>query len=69
MPTTVSPESLSKLADVLIACPLDAPLRPELRNTIAERLAVLELDEFLLYPSSLTQDPRHHARYFLAADF
>jgi|GEM_PF-555086 len=64
----ILPESLSKLADVLIACPLDADLRPELRETLASRLAELELDDLTLYPMSLTQDPASHARYYIAAD-
>ncbi len=68
MSIPIQPETLSKLADVLIACPLDAPLRPELRDTLARRLSELELVELELYPQSLTQDPHHHARYYLAAD-
>ncbi len=69
MSIAIPSETLSKLADVLIACPLDAPLRPELRDTIAGRLAELDLDEFVLHAHSLTQDPVHHARYYVAADF
>lgn len=64
----IRPETLSNLVDVLIACPLDAELRPELRETLAGRLAALDLDELRLHPRSLTQDPGHHARYYLAAD-
>ncbi|MCW5966284.1 MAG: hypothetical protein KIT83_19765 [Bryobacterales bacterium] len=69
MSDSISTETLSKLADVLIACPLDAALRPELRETLSARLAALDLDDLVLYPQSLTQDPRNHARYYLAADF
>jgi hypothetical protein len=68
MSFSIQPESLSKIADVLIACPLDAEMRPELRETLAARLGALELADLHLHPASLTQDPDHHARYYLAAD-
>jgi hypothetical protein len=69
MPFPLQTETLSKLAEVLIACPLDAELRPELRETLAARLNGLDLDDLEVYPQSLSQDPGHHARYYLAADF
>ena len=65
----IQAESLTKLADVLIACPLDAELRPELLDTLGTRLGELDLDDLYLHPRSLTQDKQNHARYYLAADF
>lgn len=68
MPFPVDAKTLSQIADVMTACPLDGPLLPELRETLARHLGELPLEDLTLHPQSLTQDPADHTRYYLAAD-
>lgn len=68
MPFPVDARTLSRIADVFTACPLDGELLPELRETLARQLSALTLDDVTLHAASLTQDPADHARYYLAAD-
>lgn len=56
------------IAELLLQCAANRPVRDDVRGRLAARLPSLQLTSIRAFPGSLANDPIHPSAYFLAVD-